>query len=100
MAHSVISKLGVGATQSGTAVTTTSGNKNVHLINETDSVLTLDLKCAGSINAADTNIRVPAKSFLHYVHAGGHGACVMENVKTTHGTVAQTNERIYLHGRV
>jgi hypothetical protein len=98
MAHSVISKLGVGATQSGT-VTTTSGNKNVHLINETDSVLTLDLKCAGTQNASDKDIRVAAKSFLHYVHAGGHGACVMENVKNAHGTSAQTDERIYLHGR-
>ncbi len=100
MAHVTISKTGVGATQAGTGVTTTSGNKTVVFTNETDSVLTLDLKCAGSINAADKGIKVPAKSFLNYTHIGGHGACVMEEVKTSHGTVAQTDERIYIHHRV
>ena len=100
MAHSTISKLGVGATQAGTAVTSTSNNKTVVFTNETDSVITLDLKCAGSINASDKGIKVPAKEFLNYTHVGGHGACVMENVKTSHGTAAQTDERIYIHHRV
>jgi hypothetical protein len=100
MAHSTISKLGVGATQAGTAVTSTSNNKTVVFTNETDSVITLDLKCAGSINAADKGIKVPAKEFLNYTHVGGHGACVMENIKTSHGTAAQTDERIYIHHRV
>jgi len=100
MAHSTISKLGVGATQAGTAVTTTSGNKTVVFTNETSSVITLDLKTAGTIHASDKSINIPAKEFLNYTHVGGHGACVMENVKTSHGTVAQTDERIYIHHRV
>lgn len=100
MAHVTISKTGVGATQAGTAVTTTSGNKTVVFTNETDSVITLDLKTAGTIHASDKNIKIPAKEFLNYTHVGGHGACVMESVKTSHGTVAQTDERIYIHHRV
>jgi hypothetical protein len=100
MAHSTISSAGIGATQAGTAVTSTSGNKTVIFTNETDSVITLDLKCAGTVNAADKGIRIPAKEFLNYTHVGGHGTCVMENVKTSHGTTAQTDERIYIHHRV
>jgi hypothetical protein len=100
MAHSTINIYGVGGTQAGTAVTTTSGNKTVVFTNESSSPITLDLKCAGSINASDTNIRVAENSFLNYTHVGGHGACVMEGVKTAHGTSTQDGKRIYIHHRV
>jgi len=100
MAHSTINSSGVGGTQAGTAVTTTSNNKTVVFTNETDSVITLDLKTAGTIHASDKGIKIPAKEFLNYTHVGGHGACVMENIKTSHGTSAQVNERIYIHHRV
>jgi hypothetical protein len=100
MAHSTIGSTGVGATQAGTGVTTGASTKTVFFINETDSVITLDLKTDGTINAADKGIKIPAKDFLAYTHVGGHGACVMENVNTAHGTSAQKNERIYISHRV
>jgi hypothetical protein len=100
MAHSTIGSTGVGATQAGTSVTTTNSNKAVFLTNETDSAITLDLKIAGAILDADKGIHVPAKGFITYTHTGGHGACVMENVQTAHGTSAQKNERLYISHRV
>lgn len=100
MAHSTIGSTGVGATQAGTGVTTTNSNKSVFFINETDSVITLDLKIGGAIADANKGIKIPAKDFLTYTHSGSHGACVMENVKTAHGTVAQKDERIYIAHRV
>ena len=42
MAHSTINTSGVGGTQAGTAVTTTSGNKTVVFTNESSSPITLD----------------------------------------------------------
>ena len=88
MAHSTIASTGMGATQAGTGVTTAAGTKQVIFANETNSDITLDLKCAGTINAADKGILVKANSFLTYDHIGGHGACIMENVKSGHGTAA------------
>ena len=88
MAHSTLSALGIGATQAGTAVTTAAGTKQVIFANETNTDITLDLKTAGAVNAADTGILVKANSFLTYDHIGGHGACVMESVKSGHGTAA------------
>tara|TARA_R110002074_G_C12360881_1_gene650578 strand:- start:526 stop:873 length:348 start_codon:yes stop_codon:yes gene_type:complete len=88
MAHSTISALGVGATQAGTAVTTAANTKQVIFANETNSDITLDLKTDGSVTTGDTGILVKANSFLTYDHIGAHGACVMENVKSGHGTAA------------
>ena len=88
MAHSTISALGVGATQAGTAVTTAANTKQVIFANETNTDITLDLKTDGSVTAGDTGILVKANSFLTYDHVGAHGACVMENVKSGHGTAA------------
>ena len=88
MAHSTISALGVGATQAGTAVTTAANTKQVIFANETNSDITLDLKTDGSITAGDTGILIKANSFLTYDHIGAHGACVMENIKSSHGTAA------------
>lgn len=48
MAHVVINSTGTGAAQTGGGVTTTSGNKNIVLINETDSVITLDIHVGGA----------------------------------------------------
>ena len=100
MAHVTINSSGVGGTQAGTGVTTTSGNKTVTFVNETNSPITLDLKTAGTIHASDKNIRIPENGFLNFTHVGGHGACVMENVNTAHGTSAQDAQRIYMHHRV
>ena len=100
MAHSTIDSAGAGGTQAGTGVTTTSSNKAVFLINETDSAITLDLKIAGATLDADKGIHVPAKGFITYTHTGAHGACVMENVKTAHGTSAQNSEMIFIKHRV
>jgi hypothetical protein len=88
MAHSTIASTGIGATQAGTGVTTAANTKQVIFANETNSDIKLDLKCAGTINAADKGILVKANSFLTYDHIGGHGACIMENVKSGHGTAA------------
>ena len=88
MAHSTLSALGVGATQAGTAVTTASGTKQVIFANETNADITLDLKTDGTITAGDTGILVKANSFRTYDHIGAHGACVMENIKSGHGTAA------------
>ena len=88
MAHSTISALGVGATQAGTAVTAAANTKQVIFANETNSDITLDLKTDGSVTTGDTGILVKANSFLTYDHIGAHGACVMENVKSGHGTAA------------
>jgi len=88
MAHSTLSALGIGATQAGTAVTTAAGTKQVIFANETNTDITLDLKTDGTITAGDTGILVKANSFLTYDHIGAHGACVMESVKSGHGTAA------------
>jgi hypothetical protein len=88
MAHSTISALGVGATQAGTGVTTASGTKQVVFVNETNSDITLDLKTDGTITAGDIGLQVNANSTLIHDHIGGHGVCIMENIKSGHGTAA------------
>ena len=88
MAHSTISALGVGGTQAGTGVTTAASTKQVIFANETNADVKLDLKTDGTITAGDTEILVKANSFKTYDHIGAHGACVMENVKSGHGTAA------------
>jgi len=115
MAHSTIAATGIGGTQAGTGVTTGSGTKQVVFANETNSDIILDLKTDGSITAGDTGITVKANSFKVYDHVGGHGACIMENIKTVHKTAAVAGQeaqndaetglsnrknRIYIYHRV
>jgi len=88
MAHSTISALGVGGTQAGTGVTTAASTKQVIFANETNADVKLDLKTDGTITAGDTEILVKANSFKTYDHKGAHGVCIMENVKSGHGTAA------------
>jgi hypothetical protein len=100
MAHVVINSYGTGAAQAGGAVTTTSGNKNVLFVNETDSTITLDLHIGGAHHSPGLSHTIPAKGYLNYAHTGTHGAATMVNVKTAHGTSAQTDERVYMYHKV
>jgi len=100
MAHVIIGADGVGAAQAGGAVTTTSGNKNVLFVNETDSTITLDLHIGGAHHSPGLSHTIPANSYLNYLHTGSHGAATMVNVKTAHGTSTQDGKRIYIHHRV
>lgn len=100
MAHVIIGANGVGAAQAGGGVTTTSTNKNVLFVNETDSTITLDLHIGGAHHSPGLSHTIPANSYLNYLHTGSHGAATMVNVKTAHGTSAQTDERVYMYHKV
>jgi len=100
MAHVIIGANGVGAAQAGGAVTTTNSNKNVLFVNETDSVITLDLHVGGAHHSPGLSHTIEPKSWLNYEHTGSHGACTMHNVKTAHGTSAQHNEYVYMYLKV
>jgi hypothetical protein len=100
MAHVIIGANGEGAAQTGGGVTTTSGNKNIVLINETDSVITLDIHVGGANHSPGLVHKIDKKSYLDVAHVGNHGAVTMVNVKTGHGTTAQLNERVYMYHKV
>ena len=100
MAHVVISSYGMGAAQAGPAVTTTNANKNVLFVNETDSTITLDLHIGGAHHSPGLSHTIPANGYLNYLHTGAHGAATMANVKTAHGTSAQTDESVYMYHKV
>ena len=72
MAHVIIDSTGTGAAQAGGGVTTTSGNKNIVLINETDSVITLDIHVGGANHSPGLVHRIEKKGYLDVAHIGNH----------------------------
>ena len=75
-------------------------NGNVSLdnsiVNESFAPVTLDLHIGG---AYKTTHSIKERDFLNLDHTGSHGAITLHNVKTTHGTSAQLNERVYAFHR-
>jgi hypothetical protein len=100
MAHVIIDSTGTGAAQAGGSITTTAGNKNIVLINETDSVITLDIHVGGAHHSPGLLHTIDKEGYLNVTHVGAHGLVTMHNVKTAHGTVAQFNDRVYMYHKV
>tara|TARA_R100000084_G_scaffold34396_1_gene13587 strand:+ start:160 stop:453 length:294 start_codon:yes stop_codon:yes gene_type:complete len=96
MGYVVINKTGTGAAQTGTNDSTTSDEKGVTIVNESYAPVTLDLHIGG---AYKTTHSIKERDFLTLEHTGSHGAITLHNVKTTHGTSAQLNERVYAFHR-
>lgn len=91
MATVTLSSAGVGAAQSGATGNTTS----VLIVNDSDSTITCDLTTGGS-SVEQANITIQKKDFK-IITGLASAAKTLTSVKTTHATVAQSGEKIYIH---
>ena len=91
MATVTIDSSGVGGTQSGT-VTTTSSNKTVCIVNDTDAKITCKL---GIGSGTKVSHDIDAKNHKLVTDLAA-GSATLTSVYTAHGTSAQKDEKVYL----
>ena len=91
MATVTINASGVGAAQSGGAVSGTS----ILIVNDTDAAVTFDVTTGGS-TVEQSGITIQKKDFT-ILSGLANAAKTLTSVKTAHGTVAQKNEKLYIH---
>ena len=88
-----LSALGVGAAQSGTVTTAAgSGAGSIMVTNHSDGAITFNVATAGT--DVQTGISLGPKDYT-IVTGLNNGAQTLTNVKTSHGTAAQSGEIIY-----
>lgn len=91
MATVTLTSAGVGGTQSGATGNVTS----VLIVNDSDAAVTFDITTGGSA-VEQANITVQKKDFT-IISGLASAAKTLTSVKTAHGTVAQSGEKIYIH---
>ena len=88
-----ISATGVGAAQSGTVTTAAgSGAGSIMVTNHSDGAITFNVATAGT--DVQTGLSCGPKDYL-IVTGLNDGAQTLTNLKTTHGTCAQSGEIVY-----
>jgi len=89
MATVTINATGTGGAQSGTITTAAGAGAGIILIaNDSDSAIIFDVATAGTV--VQSGVQLQAKKFKK-ITGLNNGAQTLVNLKTTHGTVAQTN---------
>ena len=91
MATVTLSSAGVGAAQSGSAVSGTS----ILIVNDSDAAVTFDVTTGGS-TVEQAGITLQKKDFTILTGLANE-AKTLTSVKTAHGTVAQSGEKLYIH---
>ena len=91
MATVTLSSAGVGAAQSGSAVSGT----GIIVINDSDSAVTFDVTTGGS-TVEQSDITVQKKDYT-IITGLASAAKTLTSVKTAHGTSAQSGEKLYIH---
>ena len=91
MATVTLNCSGVGAAQSGATGNTTS----VLIVNDSDAAVTFDITTGGS-TVEQSGITVQKKDFT-IITGLASAAKTLTSVKTAHGTVAQSGEKLYIH---
>ena len=93
MATVTIDATGTGGTQSGTVTTAGGTGGGIILIaNDSDSAIVFDVATAGTV--VQSKVQLQAKEFKK-ITGLNNGAQTLVNLKTAHGTVAQSGEVVY-----